>query len=351
MNIIDYDTRWKELIEDLFEDFLAYFMPSLYQKADLKKGVVFLDEELYELVGSFGKKGLIVTDKLAKIALKDGSIRWLVIHIEIQASDETKFSERMFVYFSRLYEKFGKHITALAVYTGAKIPKNHQKFSYELEGTNLSYQFNTFIAKDADLEQLLASANPFAMAVLACRYLQMAKKDGPSLYRFKLELIKLALEKDYPKERLKALIKFIDYLIELPKPLEKKFKTIIREKIIPKDMSTLSPEKQKSFAKFADAVAQGIYGKESFKAWEKELKEERDKALAKLAESKKQLSVKDEQLSVKDEQLSVKDEQLNKAIQALLKEGTFSISQIAEMTDVSQYRVRKIKKQLKTDQT
>jgi hypothetical protein len=40
------DLLWKEIIEDLFEDFLNFFMPKLYQQVDFSQGYEFLDNEL-----------------------------------------------------------------------------------------------------------------------------------------------------------------------------------------------------------------------------------------------------------------------------------------------------------------
>ena len=34
---IDHDTRWKKIIEELFEDFIAFFMPDLYPQIDFSQ--------------------------------------------------------------------------------------------------------------------------------------------------------------------------------------------------------------------------------------------------------------------------------------------------------------------------
>lgn len=296
----NYDFRWKEIIEALFEDFVAYFMPSFYPKVDFKKGVEFLDKELQELVGTYGKKGYIVTDKLVKVHLKDGSIKWLVIHIEIQSTDESNFSERMFVYFSRLYEKYNKRIIAIAVYTGAKVPKNYDEFVYELEETKLTYQFAAYRAKEKSTKELKASNNPFALAVLAGKYVQQTKQEELSLYRAKLELVRLARDKNYDSQRIKALIKFIVYLIELPTS-EIKFQKQVRKMINSENMERVTPKQKASFKGFADAVFEGFYGKSY-------------------------------------------DKMMEQIIVKLLQKEDLSIKEIAEIVEVSEYHVRKIKK-------
>lgn len=39
------DLLWKGIIEDVFEDFLAFFYPGIEAELDLDKGIQFLDKE------------------------------------------------------------------------------------------------------------------------------------------------------------------------------------------------------------------------------------------------------------------------------------------------------------------
>lgn len=48
--IIDFDTQWKSVIEEYFEHFIAYFLPTLYPKVNFEIEPVFLDKELHEIV-------------------------------------------------------------------------------------------------------------------------------------------------------------------------------------------------------------------------------------------------------------------------------------------------------------
>jgi hypothetical protein len=48
--MVSRDTLWKGILEDLFDDFLLYFFPTLVEnELDLDKGFEFLDKELDEL--------------------------------------------------------------------------------------------------------------------------------------------------------------------------------------------------------------------------------------------------------------------------------------------------------------
>ena len=77
------DELWKKVIEDLFEDFLAFFMADLYKCVDLSKGYVFLDKEFAALFKDSKEKKRL-PDRLVKVYLKDGSEQWILIHIEVR---------------------------------------------------------------------------------------------------------------------------------------------------------------------------------------------------------------------------------------------------------------------------
>ncbi|WP_244910487.1 hypothetical protein [Caldibacillus thermoamylovorans] len=38
----DYDALWKKIISELFEEFILFFAPDLYEVIDFRKGIVFL---------------------------------------------------------------------------------------------------------------------------------------------------------------------------------------------------------------------------------------------------------------------------------------------------------------------
>ncbi|RIK77611.1 hypothetical protein DCC62_09285 [candidate division KSB1 bacterium] len=102
---MEQDSPWKEALEDLFEDFLAFFFPQIHRDIDFTKGYEFLDSELQQIItgSATGKR---IVDKLVKVYLVDGSEKWLLIHIEIQGYEQTEFPERMFVYNYRIFDKF-----------------------------------------------------------------------------------------------------------------------------------------------------------------------------------------------------------------------------------------------------
>lgn len=85
-----YDSAWKEVIENLFEDFLQFFFPDIFADIDFSKGYEFLNKELSSIVKD-NKIGKRFADELVKVFLKDGSEKWLLIHIEVQGYKEKNF--------------------------------------------------------------------------------------------------------------------------------------------------------------------------------------------------------------------------------------------------------------------
>src|SRR5690606_8868138 len=104
---------WKKVIGDVFERFLQFFAPILYEHVDFTKKPEFLQQELFqEVVDS--KKGWRMADQLVKVHLKDGQEKWILVHVEVQSDNEEDFSERMFQYFYRIYDRYKQKIVAFA---------------------------------------------------------------------------------------------------------------------------------------------------------------------------------------------------------------------------------------------
>jgi len=121
----DFDARWKEIIELLHPDFIAFFFSNLVPKIDWKIPVKFLDKELQQLFADWKTKGKRTGDMLLEYQLLDGKKQLVLIHIEVQHTFQKTFSWRMFCTFTRLIQKYpNKKLTSIAIYTGNKIAKH-----------------------------------------------------------------------------------------------------------------------------------------------------------------------------------------------------------------------------------
>ncbi|EDN68836.1 conserved hypothetical protein [Beggiatoa sp. PS] len=46
----EFDSPWKEMIENYFEDFMEFFYPNVYDAIDWIQGYEFLNQELQKVV-------------------------------------------------------------------------------------------------------------------------------------------------------------------------------------------------------------------------------------------------------------------------------------------------------------
>ena len=100
---IDFDGNWKEIIIEFFEDFVAFFLPELYPHVDFSRPTEILEQELLQILEAIGSDHKKVADKLIKVWLKDGTEKWILVHIEIQSYFEKLFSKRMYQMFSMIF--------------------------------------------------------------------------------------------------------------------------------------------------------------------------------------------------------------------------------------------------------
>lgn len=216
------DLLWKEIIEDLFQDFIQFFLSDLYPKIDFSQEYEFLDKELANIVDKI-LKGKKMSDRLVKVYLKDGTENWILAHLEVQGYKETDFTERMFRYFYRIYDRYNKKITALTIFSEGNKGYKPNKFEYDFYGTKLDYQYNTYKILEHTEEELLASNNPFALVVLAGLYAIKAKGEDQKRYRFKKKLFRLLIDRGYERNKAYNIFRFLDGILFIPNALEEKF--------------------------------------------------------------------------------------------------------------------------------
>ncbi len=218
------DTLWKEIIKDLFEDFITFFIEDLAKEIDFSKGVEFLDKELSKL-SSKGETKNRDADTLVKVFLKNGEEKWVLVHIEVQGYKEEDFSKRMFTYYYRILDRYGKETTAIAILTDENKDFKPNKYEKEFYGTELNYKYNSFKILGKSEKELKENKNPFAMIILAGLYVIKSKKitDEKKKFLFKMTLAKLLRDKKYSAEKRRSIFIFIESIIKLPSKLELQF--------------------------------------------------------------------------------------------------------------------------------
>ncbi|MCB2312100.1 Rpn family recombination-promoting nuclease/putative transposase [Clostridium tagluense] len=229
----DYDTAWKTILEAFEVEIVELLFPELFGEIDWKLGIESLDQELREIQKEiFDKKSSekIISDKIIKVILKDKGSKILFIHVEVQSysSGYEVFSERMFRYFYRIWDKFRykyddrSEIVAAAIYTYKGERGKDKRYVYklpELAEDILVYNFRTIDVEKIRLENI-SDENPLKLVFKMAKKLLNIGATDIEIYNAKIELAREL--KNYNKvknnEQIKALVDFLEYLFLLEDP-------------------------------------------------------------------------------------------------------------------------------------
>lgn len=223
---MDYDSPWKETVEQYFPSFIGFFFPKAHADIDWNKGYNFLDKELEKIIrdAELGKR---LADKLVQVWRHDGEEEYLLVHIEIQGDRDRDFAKRMYIYNYRIFDRYDRKVASLAVLADLDHNWRPDHYSYELWGTHISISFPVIKLLDYQnsWSELEASKNPFATVVMAhLKAKETARnKDTQSRYQWKLNLSRRLYNHGYSREEILNLYRFIDWVLILPEELERKF--------------------------------------------------------------------------------------------------------------------------------
>lgn len=221
---IDYDSPWKEALDAYFEAFLALLFPKVHPLIDWSRGYEALDKEFQQVVREAEIKRRYV-DKLVKVWTKDGSECWVLIHVEVQTTRDAEFPCRMYTYNYRVFDRYNRSVASFAVLADDDSTWRPSEFHNRLFDCEAGIRFPSvklldFAAREAELE---ASANPFAKVVLA--HLKARETHGNPANRqaWKLRLVRGLYERGFTLKDVRELFRLIDWMMELPPPLQHGF--------------------------------------------------------------------------------------------------------------------------------
>jgi len=221
----DYDSPWKDLLDQFFEAFMEFFFPDAHAQIDWTRGVEFLDKELQKITAD-AALGRRVVDKLVKVWLKTGAEIVTLVHTEVQGDREPDFEHRVYIYHSRISDRFNAQVATFVVLTDRSPKWRPEQFGYELLGTKLTLQFSMvkFLDYRDRWDELEQSQNPFAVVVMA--YLRMieTRRDPRKRLHWKLTLTKMLYDRGYDKKTIIALFHFLDWMMSLPQDLQREYR-------------------------------------------------------------------------------------------------------------------------------
>jgi len=247
------DSSWRKILDKLLPDFFAFYFREIYQAIDFAKGVEFLDKELQKTLPPEDDTGQRVVDKLVKVFLRDGSEKWLLIHIEIQGYRESDFPKRVYHCNYRIFDRLGEKVISVALLTDNDPEFRENLYEISQWGFRLHFEFPVVKLLDYrdKWEELERDPNPFAIATMA--FLKTVETQGHAQerYQWKKHFLLELYRKGMSRETILALYEFIGVIMALPQ---------VKDEALYKEIKPTTEEKQMSVLAVAERVGikQGI---------------------------------------------------------------------------------------------
>jgi Domain of unknown function (DUF4351) len=207
----DLDSPWKDILRAYFPQAIAFFFPQTSDLIDWDRPYEFLDKE-FQAVSQDAEVGRRYADQLVKVWLKGGTELWLLLHLEVQSQSETEFEERMFIYSLRIFDQFRQVPISLAILCDESLAwRPHEYGAVKL----LDWRDR--------MNELESSNNPFATVVMAHLKVIETKRDVDQRKAWKFRLTRGLYEKGYDRQEILDLYRFLDWILVLPKEIEREF--------------------------------------------------------------------------------------------------------------------------------
>ncbi|WP_217597744.1 Rpn family recombination-promoting nuclease/putative transposase [Cohnella sp. GbtcB17] len=235
-----HDEAFKKLLQTFFKEFIQLFFPELDEWIDYSHTRLLMQELLVDIVGAEARQ----LDLLIETKLK-GQDAYILIHLEPQSYRDPKFVERMYIYFSRLFEKYRadhRLIVPIAIFTGDGMKNEPDTLSMALPWHEI-FRFRMLKLElgQQDWRRFIDSDNPVAAALLA--KMGYNKKDRRSLRLAYLSML-LRMKGKLDSARL-ALVRSIADLYYGPDANE--------EKSIMHEFVSMHPEEEETIMELMPA--------------------------------------------------------------------------------------------------
>lgn len=205
------DELLKGAFEENFPDFLRFLYPQADNIFDLSRGIQFMDKELLAIVPDRERKqGKRIADLLAKVFLKDGTEKRILVHTEIEGGRQEEFAFRMFQYHYRLMDRNEGSVETIAVFTGDKAQPCPSEYRHQVIDTKIHFEYRAYHIFDHTDAALLAMDNAFALIVLACqKALLEGKVPEEELGENRLTIARALLRHSYNHDRIVSFLVFL----------------------------------------------------------------------------------------------------------------------------------------------
>lgn len=254
----DFDSPWKEALDVYFQPFLLLFFPDAHAEIDWSRGYQSLDNELQQITPE-GELGRRVVDKLVKVWLKDGEEQWLLMHVEVQTFEEIGFARRMYVYNYRAFDRYNREVVSLAVLGDDNPRWRPERFNYGRWGCRAGIRFPVVKLLDYAPQTLEIDTNPFALVVLTHLETLQTRQAPEERHASKVRLIKGLLDRGLNADDVRQLFRLIDWMMDLPKPLDRLFWEEIKRYAEERQMPYVTtPERIGKEEGLSEGLSQGL---------------------------------------------------------------------------------------------
>jgi predicted transposase/invertase (TIGR01784 family) len=200
------DRAWKDILIGCLDDAIAFFMPDLAADRDYSQKPEILTEEM-PAIGASSDKDMKVSDVCASLLMKNATIQRVALLIEQQHWPHKDFAQKVFEEYYRSTDRLRIPVTALVIFTGTV--EIVSTYTFSCYGTELSFNYNIYSIPDADVEALRYDKRLFATVVLAGVLMLKAGKDPRERERYARELMKLMLDRNYERDKIKIVLDFV----------------------------------------------------------------------------------------------------------------------------------------------
>lgn len=167
----------------------------------------FLSQDLFTDVTKGEKR---IVDILAEVQLK-GETTAIIIHVENQSYVQMDFNERMFIYFSRLYEKYHKRILPIAVFSHGDSRYEPDKFEISFPFKNvLSFEYYKLELHHRNWREYIDQDNPVAAALLS----QMGFEESEKV-QVKREFLRMLVRLKLDEAKTQLITGFFENYVKL----------------------------------------------------------------------------------------------------------------------------------------
>ena len=212
---IDHDRLYKELLQTFFKEFMELFYPKVSAVIDYGH-LKFLSEEVFsDLVGGTTERVDLAVETML---LEEGGNRerqedktLIIIHLEPQSYYQEDFPERMFLYSSKLYEKYRRRILPIAVFSHARQQREPSRFSWSFPFLKvMNFRYYSLQLRKKGWRRFVRTDNPVAAALLSS--MGYNKKQRVAV---KFEFLRMVTRLRLDPARMKLLTVFFETYLQL----------------------------------------------------------------------------------------------------------------------------------------